>query len=162
MEQTTKAGKSERPPHCTLPIDRDCHWKCLNPSLETTTTFTISKFSSKKLQLPQKNQIQLWKNYSSMQTQGLIQIVFEKPVTTMKSMLLFVLTNETEIWTEMNFDQELQHERYHVEPANAQMDSYRSLLKRFDTNLESQKEFNLLAFIVRTLKKFKKKIIKKV
>jgi len=42
------------------------------------------------------------------------------------------------------------------------MDSYRSLLNRFDTTNESWKGFNYLAFIVIALKKFKKKNEKKV
>ncbi|HET8735798.1 MAG TPA: IS5 family transposase, partial [Pricia sp.] len=42
------------------------------------------------------------------------------------------------------------------------MDSYRSLLNRFDTTNESWEGFNYLAFIVIALKKFKKKNKKKV
>lgn len=60
------------------------------------------------------------------------------------------------------FDKELYDERYAVERTNAWMDSYRSLLNRFDTTLESWKGFNYLAFIVIALKKFKKKKKKKV
>ncbi len=55
------------------------------------------------------------------------------------------------------FDRELYDERYAVERTNAWMDSYRSLLNRFDTTVESWKGFNYLAFIVIALKKFKKK-----
>ncbi len=55
------------------------------------------------------------------------------------------------------FDQELYDQRYAIERTNAWMDSYRSLLNRFDTTIESWKGFNLLAFIVIALKKFKKK-----
>ena len=59
------------------------------------------------------------------------------------------------------FDQELYSERYAVERTNAWMDSYRSLLNRFDTTIESWKGFNYLAFIVIALKKIiKRKIIK--
>jgi hypothetical protein len=43
-----------------------------------------------------------------------------------------------------------------VERTNAWMDSYRSLLNRFDTTVESWKGFNYLEFIVIALKKFKK------
>lgn len=60
------------------------------------------------------------------------------------------------------FDNELYDERYAVERTNAWMDSYRSLLNRFDTTTESWKGFNYLAFIVIALKKFKKKKKKKV
>lgn len=55
------------------------------------------------------------------------------------------------------FDQELYDQRYAVERTNAWMDSYRSLLNRFDTTIESWKGFNYLAFIVIALKKFNKK-----
>ena len=59
------------------------------------------------------------------------------------------------------FDKELYNKRYAVERTNAWMDSYRSLLNRFDTTMESWKGFNYLAFIVIALKKIiKRKIIK--
>lgn len=59
------------------------------------------------------------------------------------------------------FDQELYDKRYAVERTNAWMDSYRSLLNRFDTTIESWKGFNYLAFIIIALKKFiKQKNIK--
>ena len=59
------------------------------------------------------------------------------------------------------FDQDLYDERYAVERTNAWMDSYRSLLNRFDTTIESWKGFNYLAFIVIAIKKFiKRKNIK--
>ena len=59
------------------------------------------------------------------------------------------------------FDQDLYDERYAVERTNAWMDSYRSLLNRFDTSIESWKGFNYLAFIVIAIKKFiKRKNIK--
>ena len=59
------------------------------------------------------------------------------------------------------FDQELYNQRYAVERTNAWMDSFRSLLNRFDTTIESWKGFNYLAFFVIALKKFKKiKILK--
>ncbi|WP_373517347.1 IS5 family transposase [Pricia sp.] len=60
------------------------------------------------------------------------------------------------------FDRELYDERYAVERTNAWMDSFRSLLNRFDTTVESWKGFNYLAFIVIALNKFKKKNKKKV
>ena len=60
------------------------------------------------------------------------------------------------------FDKELYDKRYSIERTNAWMDSFRSLLNRFDTTIESWKGFNYLAFIVIALKKFKKKNKKKV
>ncbi len=60
------------------------------------------------------------------------------------------------------FDQELYDERYSVERTNAWMDSYRSLLNRFDTTTESWKGFNYLAFIVIAVKKINKKKNEKV
>lgn len=60
------------------------------------------------------------------------------------------------------FDQELYDQRYAIERTNAWMDSFRSLLNRFDTTTASWKGFNLLAFIVIALKKFKKKKLIKV
>lgn len=60
------------------------------------------------------------------------------------------------------FDQKLYNERYAVERTNAWMDSYRSLLNRFDTTTESWKGFNYLSFIVIAVKKFNKKKNKKV
>lgn len=55
------------------------------------------------------------------------------------------------------FDQELYSERYAIERANAWMDSFRSLLNRFDTTIASWKGFNYLSFIVLALRKFKTK-----
>lgn len=60
------------------------------------------------------------------------------------------------------FDSKLYKERYAVERTNAWMDSYRSLLNRFDTTVESWIGLNYLSFIVIALKKFKKKQNKKV
>ncbi len=54
------------------------------------------------------------------------------------------------------FDEKLYKERYSVERTNAWMDSFRSLLNRFDTTITSWKGFNFLAFIVIGLKKFYK------
>lgn len=55
------------------------------------------------------------------------------------------------------FDQKLYDERYAAERTNAWMDSYRSLLNRFDTTTKSWKGFNYLAFIVIAVKKINKK-----
>ena len=60
------------------------------------------------------------------------------------------------------FDQELYDQRYAVERTNAWMDSFRSLLNRFDTTVESWKGFNYLSFFVIALKKIKKRKTKKV
>jgi transposase len=60
------------------------------------------------------------------------------------------------------FDQELYKQRYAVERSNAWMDSFRSLLNRFDTTVASWLGFNYLSFIVIALKKFKKKELEKV
>ncbi len=51
------------------------------------------------------------------------------------------------------FDQKLYDERYAVERTNAWMDSYRSLLNRFDTTTSSWKALNYLAFIMIASKK---------
>ena len=55
------------------------------------------------------------------------------------------------------FDQQLYDERYSIERTNAWMDSFRSLLNRFDTTVSSWLGFNYLAFMVIALKKFKTK-----
>ena len=60
------------------------------------------------------------------------------------------------------FDQDLYNQCYAIERTNAWIDSFRSLLNRFDTTLESWKGFNYLAFFVIALKKFKKRKTKKV
>lgn len=54
------------------------------------------------------------------------------------------------------FDEKLYQERYSVERTFAWMDSFRSLLNRFDTTISSWKGFNFLAFIIIAIKKFKK------
>ncbi|MDY0090545.1 MAG: IS5 family transposase [Flavobacteriaceae bacterium] len=54
------------------------------------------------------------------------------------------------------FDRLLYKERYAIERTNAWMDSFRSLLNRFDTTTTSWLGFNYLAFIVIALKKFSK------
>jgi transposase len=54
------------------------------------------------------------------------------------------------------FDQVLYNERYTIERTNAWMDSFRSLLNRFDTTVASWVGFNYLAFIIIALKKFSK------
>ncbi|VAW12012.1 Mobile element protein [hydrothermal vent metagenome] len=53
------------------------------------------------------------------------------------------------------FDQKLYKERYSVERTFAWMDSFRSVLNRFDTTVTSWKGFNFLAFIVIAIKKIK-------
>lgn len=55
------------------------------------------------------------------------------------------------------FDEELYKERYSIERSNAWLDSFRSVLNRFDTTVSSWIGFNYLSFIVLGLKKFKKK-----
>ena len=60
------------------------------------------------------------------------------------------------------FDQDLYDQRYAVERTNAWMDSFRSLLNRFDTTVESWKGFKYLAFFVIALRKIKKRKTKKV
>lgn len=55
------------------------------------------------------------------------------------------------------FDQELYNERYTIERTNAWLDSFRSLLNRFDITKTSWLGFNYLAFIVIALKKFNSK-----
>ena len=52
------------------------------------------------------------------------------------------------------FDDQLYKERYAIERTNAWMDSFRSLLNRFDTTITSWIGFNYLAFIVIALRKF--------
>ena len=54
------------------------------------------------------------------------------------------------------FDQLLYNERYKIERTNAWMDSFRSLLNRFDTTTASWLGFNYLAFVIIALKKFNK------
>lgn len=54
-------------------------------------------------------------------------------------------------------DRELYKERYSIERTNAWMDSFRSLLNRFDVTVSSWKGFNILAFIVLGLRKFNQK-----
>jgi len=56
------------------------------------------------------------------------------------------------------FDEVLYKERYSIERTNAWIDSYRSLLNRFDTTLTSWIGFNYIAFITIALKKIKKKV----
>jgi len=53
-------------------------------------------------------------------------------------------------------DELLYEERYSIERTNAWMDSYRSVLNRFDTTTASWESFNYLAFIVILLKKINK------
>ena len=51
-------------------------------------------------------------------------------------------------------DEKLYQERYSIERTNAWMDSFRSILNRFDKTVSSWKGFNFLAFIVLGIKKF--------
>lgn len=53
-------------------------------------------------------------------------------------------------------DELLYSKRYSIERTNAWIDSFRSLLNRFDTTLASWKSFNYIAFIVILLKKINK------
>ncbi|MBD3906250.1 transposase [Chryseobacterium muglaense] len=55
---------------------------------------------------------------------------------------------------EIYFDEILYHQRYAIERTNAWLDSFRSLLNRFDTTVSSWKSFNYLAFMVIALRKF--------
>lgn len=50
-------------------------------------------------------------------------------------------------------DELLYKERYSIERTNAWIDSYRTLLNRFETTLSSWKAFNYIAFVVILLKK---------
>ena len=54
-------------------------------------------------------------------------------------------------------DEELYKERYSIERTNAWIDSFRSLLNRFDTTVSSWLNFNHIAFIVIFLKKIRKR-----
>ena len=58
------------------------------------------------------------------------------------------------------FDPERYKQRYAIERTNAWMDSFRSLLNRFDTTVASWIGFNYLSCIVISLKKFKNKKFK--
>jgi transposase len=53
-------------------------------------------------------------------------------------------------------DDDLYKLRYSIERTNAWMDSYRTLLNRFDTKVSSWKGWNFISFIVIALKKFNK------
>lgn len=57
---------------------------------------------------------------------------------------------------ELLFDDQLYKERYSIERTNAWLDSFRTLLNRFDTTVASWESFNYIAFIVILLKKIKK------
>lgn len=54
------------------------------------------------------------------------------------------------------FDDELYEQRYIIERANAWMDSYRTLLNRFETIVDNWKSFNYIAFIVILFKNINK------
>jgi hypothetical protein len=51
----------------------------------------------------------------------------------------------------------LYKERYSIERTNAWMDSFRSILNRFDVTLTSWESFNYIAFMVILLKKINRK-----
>jgi len=55
-------------------------------------------------------------------------------------------------------DKKLYKERYSIERTNAWIDSFRSLLNRFDITVSSWVGFNFLAFIVLGLRKFTRKM----
>ena len=54
-------------------------------------------------------------------------------------------------------DEVLYRERYSIERTNAWLDSFRTLLNRFETKVSSWKAFNYIAFIVILLRKIDKK-----
>lgn len=54
-------------------------------------------------------------------------------------------------------DELLYEQRYTIERTNAWMDSYRSVLNRFDTTLSSWKAWNYITFILILLKKIRKR-----
>ena len=54
-------------------------------------------------------------------------------------------------------DKQLYAERYSVERTNAWMDSYRTILNRFDTTAPSWEAWNYIAFTVLLLKKISRK-----
>ena len=54
-------------------------------------------------------------------------------------------------------DSELYKERYAIERTNAWLDSFRTLLNRFDTKVSSWMSFNYIAFAVILIKKMKKR-----
>ncbi len=54
------------------------------------------------------------------------------------------------------FDKTLYEQRYTIERTNAWMDSYRTLLNRFETTISSWRAFNYIAFITIFLKKIYK------
>ena len=54
-------------------------------------------------------------------------------------------------------DDELYAERYSIERTNAWMDSFRTLLNRFDTTVANWTSWNYLAFAVLLLKKISRK-----
>ena len=54
-------------------------------------------------------------------------------------------------------DDELYAERYSIERTNAWMDSFRTVLNRFDTTLSNWTSWNYLAFAILLLKKISRK-----
>ena len=55
-----------------------------------------------------------------------------------------------------HFDQLFYNERYIIERTNAWLDSFKSMLNRFDTSIGSWIGFNYLAYMIIALKEFKK------
>lgn len=79
-----------------------------------------------------------------------------------KALELGIITNiapnkrNSEIYSNHYFDHQLYKERYTIERTNAWLDSFRSILNRFDTSITSWIGFNYLAFIVIAMRKFQK------
>lgn len=57
-------------------------------------------------------------------------------------------------YTERILDKKLYRERYSIERTNAWMDSYRTILNRFETTVSSWIGFNFITFIIIAIKKF--------
>ena len=54
-------------------------------------------------------------------------------------------------------DDELYAERYYIERTDAWVDSFRTVLNRFDTTVSSRTSWNYLAFAILLLKKISRK-----
>ncbi|NME73080.1 transposase family protein, partial [Flammeovirga aprica] len=78
-----------------------------------------------------------------------------KSICSEKGMHLNVAQNKRNAKLEEDhlIDEELYKERYMIERTNAWLDSFRSVLNRFDTTISSWKGFNFLGIIVIGLKK---------
>jgi len=96
-----------------------------------------------------------------MQMLDLREKIFENLVTTDINANICFNKRYRNIDRDEYFDQELYKQRYAVECSNVWMDSFRSLLKRFDTTVASWLGFNYLSFIVIALKEFKKEKLRK-